>query len=160
MTTKKSVTRRGKKSMTLATKKNEQKSYDSDFYKWTKNQASFLKKGELSKLDIDHLIEEIESLGRSEKRAFESYLANLLLHLLKIEHQPKKHSKSWDLSIKNSRRKIKTLLEENPSLKRYIPKMLNEAYFTARLSAIAETGLQDEKFSEECPWDFHKIMKE
>jgi predicted nucleic acid-binding Zn-ribbon protein len=163
MTTKKKSINRGAKKLEVLAHKKEGKelsSYDVDFYKWTKNQATFLKKGEYLKLDIDHLIEEIESLGRSEKRALESYLANLLLHLLKIEYQPNKHSKSWDLSVKNSRHKIKVLLSENPSLKRHLPKILNEAYFTARLNAISETGLEDEKFPEACPWDLEKIMTE
>lgn len=68
--------------------------YEKDFFKWTKTQANHLKKKEFSKLDIENLIEEIKSLGRSEKRAIKSYLANLLLDLLKIECQPGKHTKS------------------------------------------------------------------
>lgn len=137
---------------------NGQTPYEQDFYKWTQNQASFLKNKEFSKLDIDHLIEEIESLGRSEKRAIESYLANLILHLLKIKFQPSKHTKTWDLSVRNSRHKIGVLLEENPSLKRYLPNILNEAYFTARLSAIVETGLDEDLFPEKCEWTLKEIL--
>lgn len=134
-----------------------QPAYDRDFFKWTKDQVKFLKKGEFTKLDIDHLIEEIESLGRSEKRALESYLSNLLLHLLKIQYQPNKRTKSWDLSVKNSRHKIHVLLKENPSLKRYLPSILSEAYFTARLNAISETGLDESEFPEDCPWILEQI---
>jgi hypothetical protein len=133
--------------------------YERDFYKWTENQIMFLKKKEFSKLDIDHLIEEIESLGRSEKRAIESYLSNLLLHLLKIHYQPAKHSRSWDNSIKHSKHKIGVLLKENPSLKRFLPTILEEAYFTARLNAISETGLKDEVFPETCPWRLNELFK-
>lgn len=136
-----------------------EKSYDKDFYKWTMSQASLLKKAEFEKLDIVHLVEEIESLGRSEKRALRSYLANLVLHLLKIKYQPGKHTKSWDLSVRNSQNEVKILLKENPSLKAQLATILDEAYFTGRLSAIAETGLPEDVFPEECPWDIKKILE-
>ena len=138
--------------------KNSPNPYDSDFYKWTKNQANFLKQKEFSKLDINHLIEEIESLGRSEKRAIESYLANLILHLLKIKYQPGKHTKSWDLSVTNSKYHIDKLLKNNPSLKRYLPEILKDAYFTARLNAIDETGLEDKLFPQDCEWTLKEIL--
>jgi hypothetical protein len=132
--------------------------YNKDFYKWTKMQTNFLKQGEFSKLDIDHLIEELDALGRSEKRTLESYLTVLLLHLLKMKYQPNKKTKSWELSVKNSKHKINVLLKENPSLKRLLPTSLDEAYFTARLGAISETGLEDELFPEECPFDLKEIL--
>lgn len=138
------------------TKQND--SYEGDFYKWIKHQAVFLKRGEFSKLDIENLVEEIETLGRSEKRALESYLVILLIHLLKIQHQPKKHSKSWDLSIKNSRRKIQYRLKESPSLKRHLPKILEEAYADARIEAAEETGLSEKIFPETCPWTLKEIL--
>lgn len=127
-------------------------SYDGDFYLWTEEQSNFLKNQEFNKLDLAHLVEEIQSLGRSEKRALESHLANLLLHLLKIKYQPNKHTKSWDYSIKNARHKVQLLLKENPSLKNHLPQVLEEAYFTGRLAAISETGLDEELFPETCPW--------
>lgn len=137
----------------------QQPAYERDFYQWTEDQIEFLKRKEFSKLDIDHLIEEIESLGRSEKRALESHLANVILHLLKIKYQPTKHTKSWDLSVRNSRHKIEVLLKENPSLKRYLPKILEEAYFSARLNAISETGLDESIFPEACIWKLDGILK-
>ena len=145
---------------TIGEEESMQPAYEKDFYQWTEEQIRLLKTREFSKLDIDHLIEEIESLGRSEKRAIESYLTNLILHLLKIKYQPMKHTKSWDLSIKNSRHKIKVLLSDNPSLKRYLPNILEEAYFTARLNAIAETGLDEKTFPETCDWTLDEILLE
>lgn len=135
-----------------------QPAYERDFYQWTEDQIEFLKRKEFEKVDIDHLIEEIESLGRSEKRALESYLANVILHLLKIKYQPTKHTKSWDLSVRNSRHKIEVLLKQNPSLKRYLPEILEEAYFTARLNAISETGLEENVFPESCFWKLDEIL--
>ena len=126
--------------------------YDDDFYMWSKTQAKLLKRGEFTKLDIANLTVEIESLGRSEKRTLESFLINLLLHMLKIRYQPGKHTRSWDLSIKNSKHKAQVCLKENPSLKKLIPELIKEAYFTARLRAIDETGLEDKIFPNDCPW--------
>src|SRR5438128_2161639 len=80
--------------------------YDKDFYKWTRNQASYLKKKDFAHLDIENLVEEIESLGRSDKRALRSHLIILLLHLLKAkyQHEMQKNTHSWEASIKNARR--------------------------------------------------------
>lgn len=153
-TRRKNITSEAKK----VTSRKRQTAYDKDFFKWTRTQADLLKKKEYEKLDFEHLIEEIESLGRSEKRAIESHLTNLLLHLLKIKYQPKKHTKSWDLSIKNSKHKIIILLKENPSLKTYLPKILKEAYFTARLAAISETSLEEKIFPEESPWNIEALL--
>ena len=55
--------------------------YTQDFYGWTQDQANLLRTGRLSDLDIENLIEEIETMGRSEKRALESRLNVLLMHL-------------------------------------------------------------------------------
>lgn len=132
--------------------------YDTDFSKWVKVQARFLKKKEFEKLDIDNLIDEIESLGRSEKRTLVSYLENLLMHMLKAKFQPKKHTTSWDLSIEEASLKSKKTLSENPSLKPKLKEIFNEAYRYARLKASKETRLNLAKFPEECPWNLKEIF--
>lgn len=128
--------------------------YDSDFYKWVNTQANLLKKGEFSKLDTENLIEEIESLGKSEKRTLKSYLEVLLMHKLKCEYQ----STSWDLSIKESQHKAQTTLLENPSLKSQLKEILDDAYFTARLKAAAQTGLDEKVFPKKCKWTVKEIF--
>jgi Domain of unknown function DUF29 len=136
----------------------EEQEYDADFYKWTKNQAKFLKKREFSKLDLDHLIEEIESLGRSEKRTLKSYVELLLMYKLKIKFQPRKHTISWDLSVKEANHKAQTTLQENPSLKPKLKDIVNDAYFSARLKAALETGMEEETFPIECPWNLKDLF--
>ncbi len=143
-------------SVPTRTKKSE--GYESDFYKWVNDQAKHLKKREFSKLDMDHLIEEIESLGRSEKRTLTSYLEVLLMHMLKIKYQPNLKSKSWDVSIKESRHKAHKTLAENPSLKPKLKEIVADAYFSARLKASLETGLEEKTFPEECLWDLKTIF--
>lgn len=132
--------------------------YEKDFYKWTQVQASLLKKGEFSKVDLEHIIEEIETLGRSDKRALRGYLVVLLHHLLKNSFVPeqKGNSKSWDASIINSRRAIKRLIEESPSLKKECEKILDDCYEESREMAILDTGA--EHFPKELPWNFDQII--
>ena len=132
--------------------------YEKDFFKWTKSQARLLKNQEFSKLDIVNLIEEIESLGRSEKRALQSYLEVLLMHMLKKKYQKKADTRSWDLSIKSSNHKVQQVLSDNPTLKSKLKDIVTDAYYSARLSAAAETGLDEKKFPEECPWSLKELF--
>lgn len=133
-------------------------SYEKDFYQWTQIQASLLKKGEFEKVDLEHIIEEIETLGKSDKRALYGYCVVLLHHLLKNTFAPEKkgNSKSWDASIINSRNAIKRLLRDSPSLKKECEEILDEAYQEARQMAILETG--DQKFPKDCPWSIKEIL--
>jgi hypothetical protein len=131
---------------------------ESDFFGWTRSQARLLKKKEFSKLDISHLIEEIESLGNSEKNAIESHMIVLFIHLLKIDHQPSMRCKSWDNFVENAKFRIKRLVEKNPSLKKMVGEFVEDAYFSARLQASSETGLDKEAFPEKCPWKTEKLF--
>jgi hypothetical protein len=133
--------------------------YDKDFYKWTIDQSRSLRKGEYSNLDIDNLIEEIESLGRSERRTLESFFINLLLHLLKIKYQPAFHTSSWDASVKVARIQIEKTLAQNPSLKPKVTEIFTDAYKLARLSAVKETGIEEKVFPTVCPWTVKECME-
>lgn len=134
--------------------------YDQDFYKWAFTQAKLLKKKEFEKIDVANLIEELESLGRSDKRSLKSYLENLLLHLLKMEYQPhgKGTSRSWEGSIFEARSRIKDLLEDSPSLKKLLPALIPNAYIFAKHKAMAETGIPLETFPLDCPWKKKEIL--
>lgn len=132
--------------------------YDKDFFKWASTQSKLLRHGDYFKLDIQHLIEEIEALGRSEKRALESYLEVLLMHMLKEKYLPEAKTKSWELSIRNSRLRVRKLLKENPSLKPKLSAMVSDAYESARLDAALETGLDEKIFPEECPWAAQELF--
>lgn len=137
-----------------------QSAYEKDFHQWSLDQAHLIKIGDFKKLDIEHLIEEIETLGNSEKRALRSFMTVLMKHLLKIKYQPEKHTSSWDRSIKYSRREIEDILKENPSFKRFIPEYIKTTYLTAVESASDETNKDESDFPTECPWTFEEIMKE
>lgn len=136
------------------------KTYDTDFYKWTQKQSKLLKDMEFDKLDLKNLIEEIADLGSSKESQLESHLIILLMHLLKQEYQQHMRSHSWIYSIRNSRFRVKKVLSKNPSLKHKLPEIFKDAYFSARLEAIAETGEDEKIFPKKCPWTFDEIMKE
>jgi hypothetical protein len=126
--------------------------YEEDFYAWTVEQARLLRSGELSSIDIGNIAEEIESLGRSDRRAIESRLTVLLTHLLKWQIQSKMRSRSWSGSILEQRRRLEKLLQESPSLRPFVTEILAEAYSDAREAASNETGLPETDFPTECPF--------
>ncbi len=102
--------------------------YESDFYAWTQKQAQFLRSHQWEQIDIENLIEEIETLGRQERRELVNRLGVLLGHLLKWQFQSENQSNSWRATIREQRRKLTKLLQESPSLKPYLPEALAEAY--------------------------------
>jgi hypothetical protein len=132
--------------------------YDQDFYAWSREQAELLRAGELARADLEHLAEEIESMGKTEKREFVGRLTVLLLHLLKWKFQPEAQGNSWRLSIVNTRDEIVDLLDDNPSLKSQIDGIVRSAYRYARRKAAIETGHGEEAFPAECPWPFERAM--
>ena len=102
--------------------------YEQDFYAWTFHNASLLREGKFSEIDIENIAEELESMGRRDKRVLESRLSVLLMHLLKWQFQPMRRSNSWKLTIKKQRLSILRLLKESPRLKYNIAEVLEEAY--------------------------------
>jgi len=132
--------------------------YDTDFYGWTQEQAGLLKAGRLAELDIDNLLEEVETMGRSEKRELDSRLTVLLLHLLKWQFQPIRRGRSWQLTIEGQRINFSETLDENPSLKAQLDTILKKAYAKSLIKASQETGLDKQTFPSSCPWTFAQIL--
>ncbi len=133
-------------------------SYDGDFYAWTQQQAALLREGSFGELDAEHLAEEVESMGRSERRELVSRLAVLLAHLLKWQHQPSLRSTSWQLTILEQRAQVEELLEENPSFRPQFDQSVMRAYRFAQIKAARETGLAVETFSPACPYSAYEIL--
>jgi hypothetical protein len=126
--------------------------YERDFYAWTQEQTNLLRNHEFIRLDLDNLIEELESMGRSERRQLTSRLEVLLVHLLKWQHQPELRGRGCELTILEQRRRVRRLLRDNPSLQSELPDLLIDAYDDARFSATRETGLPLTTFPERCPY--------
>lgn len=146
------------KRMAIVALKQPEPLYEQDFCAWSIHQSSLLRKGDFEHLDLSNLAEEIESLSRSDRPALFNHTRNLLLHLLKCQYQPAKHTRSWDKSIREARIQIKILLEESPSLKRELTDIIIRAYDYAREDACDETGLELKKFPKLCPWPCEAIV--
>ena len=132
--------------------------YDQDFYAWSNQQAALLRAGKLAQADIELIAEEIESMGKTEKRELISRLTVLLLHLLKWRFQPAKRVPGWEASIRVQRNRLADHLDDNPSLKPLLPTALSAAYRDAVLEAVAETGMPVSTFPEKCPWSFEQAL--
>ncbi len=134
--------------------------YDQDFYSWAQQQAEALRAGRLSELDLENLAEEIESMGRSDRRALESHLRNVLMHLLKWKYQHWMRTPGWRQSIRNSRAAAAKRLKESPSLKAKLQDILQDEYPYARADAADETGLRLDDFPPACPWTLEQLLDE
>lgn len=134
--------------------------YDQDFLKWTEQQAECLQKGCWAELDIENLVDELESLGRSEQRELGSYLQVLVMHLLKYQYQPEQRTRSWDTTLSNCRDKIQDCLEDAPSLQRFLQTLewVEKYYRRARRDAAKETQKSLERFPTECPYTIAQIL--
>ena len=117
--------------------------YEQDFHAWANEQAELLRSGRLSEVDIEHVAEEIESMGRGEKRELISHLTVLLLHLLKWRFQPVRRGASWRVTIANTRDDIADHLADNPSLRARLDDAIALAYRRARRQASLETGQRE-----------------
>jgi hypothetical protein len=132
--------------------------YDHDFYAWSTEQAGLLRAGKLAEADIEHIAEEIESMGRSEKRELVNRLTVLLLHMLKWRFQPTFRGNSWRLSIEEQRYRLDDHLNDNPSLRSLLDVAMRDAYRLALIEAERETGLARSTFPPICPFAFEQAM--
>jgi hypothetical protein len=132
--------------------------YEKDFYAWTTHNAKLLREGKLSVIDVEHIAEEIESMGKSEKRELISRLAVLLAHLLKWQFQPERQSNSWKYTIEEQRDEVLELLDESPSLKHEIDDKLDRSYRKAILWAATEMGVNKSIFQEKCPFSLEETL--
>ena len=132
--------------------------YEEDFYAWTQHQATLLRDGDWAAVDVANLIEEIETMGRSERRELANRLEQLLLHLLKWQYQSARRSKSWRASIRYQRLGIARLLDDNPSLRGMIRTMLDNVYASAILRAEVETSLAASVFPATCPYTIEQML--
>ncbi len=132
--------------------------YDQDIVAWATEQARLLRAGHLEHLDLEHIAEEIEDVGKSEQRELASRMAVLLAHLIKWQFQPERRGSSWQRTIREQRNSIARRLRRTPSLAASLtdPDWWADAWGDAVASATGETGL--DTFPDECPWDLAEIL--
>jgi hypothetical protein len=134
--------------------------YEQDYYAWLMESAELLREGRLDAVDVAQLAEELEDMGRSERRAVESYLKVLIVHLLKWHYQPERRGASWELSVTNARDGIARRLQDSPSLRARLPEMVRARYPNARRHTALETGLPIEVLPEHCPFSLNELLEE
>jgi hypothetical protein len=128
--------------------------YDKDVILWSEQQARLLRARQFAELDIEHLADEIEDVGKSEKREFASRMAVLLAHLLKWSRQPKMRTRSWRLTIIDQRKRVALAIKATPSLKTVMrdPDWREDIWLDAVMQARKETGMAEDDWPEACPW--------
>lgn len=134
--------------------------YNQDIIAWANEQAHWLRTGQFDLLDIEHLAEEIEDVGKSEQRELMHRMAILLAHLVEWQQQSERRGSSWEITIRNQRRGVLRRLRETPCLQ---PKRDDEDWWQAvwddaTAHAAQETGLGN--FPEYCPWSRDQVLSE
>lgn len=132
--------------------------YEEDFYGWILANTTLLKNGKFNEADMENIIEEMESMGRSAENQLTRRFSLVLMHLLKWQYQPTLQGKSWQVTLREQRRSSRRLINKNPSLKTKINDCLVEAYEDAIDEAIKETGLDEKMFPSECPYTLEQIL--
>jgi hypothetical protein len=132
--------------------------YDNDIIAWANEQARLLRAGYLDQIDVEHIAEEIEDVGKSEQRELASRMAVLLAHLIKWQYQPERQGNSWRRTIRAQRQAIVLRLRRTPSLKAMLgdPEWREEIWADAVVSAMAEAGLDD--LPQDCPWPVAQVL--
>jgi hypothetical protein len=131
-------------------------SYETDLHEWTVTQAAALRARAANEIDWANIADEIESMGRRERRELGSRLEVLLVHLIKWRHQPELRCGSWRGSIDEARSQIEDILEDSPSLHGVPEASLVKAWHRACTKTIRETGLMH--IPEACPWTIAQIL--
>ena len=136
--------------------------YDEDIVAWAREQARQLRAGRFELLDLEHLAEEIEDVGRSEQRELASRMTVLLAHLLKWRYQPDRRGVSWQVTLSGQRERLVRRLEKTPSLKAVLsdPDWWADAWLDARIEAAKETGVEIQRFPAACPWTVEQVLGE
>ena len=124
--------------------------YEQDFYAWTVEQAAALRSRELRRVDVEHVAEEVEDMGKSQRRGVKSALTVILIHLLKYRFQPERRTNSWRATLREHRRRVRDDLADSPSLQSYTERIFSECYRDAREAAADESGLPISTFLAAC----------
>jgi uncharacterized protein DUF29 len=134
--------------------------YEKDFFQWTQETARAIEEGRFDEIDRTALADEVEGLGKRDRREVGRRFAVILLHLLKLKYQPDKESGSWHSTIATQRRELESVLEDSPSLRPHVAALLPKAYGQARIDAANETGIDIDTFPETCEWTITEVLGE
>jgi hypothetical protein len=136
--------------------------YDRDFFEWTVRNAQLLREGRFAEVDAGHLAEEIEDVGKRDRREVRNRLKVLLVYLLKWTAQPglryaESGTSSWLDTIREQRTQLESIFEQSPSLARHARESLDTVFSKAVDDAVYETGLPRAEFPAKCPFAFEQV---
>lgn len=134
--------------------------YEQDFYLWIKNTAQLLRERRFDEVDIENLVEEIECMGRSERRELKSRSITLIEHLLKLIYwsSERDSARGWRSTIIEQRNQIELVLGDNPSLKTFLIDVIFDCYQRARRNTSEKSQLPLETFPAEPPFTLDEIL--
>jgi hypothetical protein len=139
--------------------------YDRDFVGWTQQQAELLRREVTLRpgtdLDFENLAEEIESLGKRDRRALTNNVARIAEHLLKVQYSPAKDPRpGWENSVDVHRSKARKILADSPGLGSDLRDTLDKSYDDGRRRAArALRGEVDPKvLPERCPYTVDQML--
>lgn len=132
--------------------------YDRDLYAWAEQNAQRIRQGRLDEVDYEHIAEELEEFMGNTRRELYRRLRVLLAHLLKWGWQPERRSNGWAGTIRTQRSDLARLLKQNPSLRRFVPEEMTDAYEDARELAATETGKPVTAFPNPCPFTEEQVL--
>jgi hypothetical protein len=138
--------------------------YERDYYAWIQKQVRALRKHRIDEIDWANVAEEIEDLGKSEKRSVESHIARIAEHFLQLAYAPIKtktlNRRGWELTIREARHQVRKLLNESPSLRRKMVELYVDAYESGRNAALIALKFPEAALPEASPWGLEQILDE
>ncbi len=135
--------------------------YETDFSLWIQHTVEALKQQDFDRVDWDNLIEEVESMGRREKRELKSRLLVILEHLLKLmfwKSEKPQNAKGWRNTVIEQCNQVDLILEDSPSLKPWLVESFVESYAKARQQTLQKYGLPGDLFPTQPPFSLEDVL--
>ncbi|MCS6814793.1 MAG: DUF29 domain-containing protein [Cyanobacteria bacterium] len=137
--------------------------YDTDYQLWLNETAAQLRARDFSNLDLENLIEEIESLGKSDKREISSYLMRLCEHFLKLRYWESEREncfRGWKLEVASCRLQVQAILKDSPSLKNHLRENFRLEYRNGRKLFLNASELDVRLIPEEPEFTLEQALDE
>jgi Domain of unknown function DUF29 len=137
--------------------------YERDFYEWSQENSRLLREGRVAEADLPNIAQEIEDMGISQRHAARSLLRQILEHLVKVKFssQPRFSDcvDSWRKEVREFRRQLEDLLEDMPSLSRFVDDEISKIYPRARKDVIEDGFADARSIPRECPFSKREVLE-
>lgn len=133
--------------------------YEQDEHLWLTETIKLLKENRLERLDIENLIEELEDLGKRDKNRVESFLRQIIIHLLLLQYWTTEYEynyRHWQGEIATFRVQLNRSLTTN--FKQYLLDNMGDIYQESVFIVTQKTGLNLEIFPPICPYSLEQVL--